>query len=248
MSGEIPEVGPPDEAARSCFGDRLPLAEAYARALADGGITRGLIGPREVPRLWQRHLVNCAVVESLIPHGAVVVDVGSGAGLPGIPLAIARPDLEVILLEPLLRRTTWLEETVSALGLDGVTVRRGRAEESAGTVRGQVVTARAVADLGRLAAWCAPLLDAGGSLMALKGDTAEAELAEHESEMGRLGYTTTEVVRVGGEVINPPTTVVRAHFGGAPEGPADRAGVRRRARSARPGGRARAPRRGDSAR
>ncbi|MER2093793.1 MAG: 16S rRNA (guanine(527)-N(7))-methyltransferase RsmG, partial [Saccharopolyspora rectivirgula] len=141
------------------FGDRLELAEKFAELLREHGIQRGLIGPREVDRLWERHLLNSAVVAELLPPNSRVVDVGSGAGLPGIPLAIVRPDIEMVLLEPMARRVAWLEEAVTELGLD-VEVVRGRAEE--GPVRDElagqdVVTARAVAPMERLAKWCLPL-------------------------------------------------------------------------------------------
>ncbi len=138
--------------------------------LATHGVERGLLGPREVPRLWERHLLNCAVLEPLIPADAAgLCDVGSGAGLPGLVLAALRPDLAVTVLEPLLRRTTFLTEAVDALGLTRVEVLRGRAEDWAGRRTWPVVTARAVAPLDRLAGWCLPLLTPGGLLLALKG-------------------------------------------------------------------------------
>lgn len=143
----------PSDAARELFGGTLPVAQRYAELLADVGVTRGLIGPREVSRLWERHLMNCAVVEELIPKGADVIDLGSGAGLPGIVLAILRPDLSVTLLEPLLRRTVFLNECVELLQLDNVTVYRGRAEEVHNKLRADVVTARAVAPLPKLIGW-----------------------------------------------------------------------------------------------
>jgi 16S rRNA (guanine527-N7)-methyltransferase len=166
--------------AGSIFGPAVDAAAEYARLLATEGTVRGLIGPREVPRLWERHLLNSAAIASLVPVGARVVDVGSGAGLPGIPLALARPDLTVTLLEPLARRVAFLTECVHRLGLERVTVVRGRAEE--GPIRRQlggadVVTARAVAPLEKLAGWCLPLLRPGGLLLAMKGSTAAAELA-----------------------------------------------------------------------
>src|SRR5918993_2701250 len=167
-------------AAGQVFGAGLAGAVAYAELLATDGTVRGLIGPREVPRLWDRHLLNSAVIGELVPTGARVVDVGSGAGLPGIPLALARPDIEVVLLEPLARRAVFLTECVRRLALPKVAVVRGRAEE--GDVRrrlggADVVTARAVAPLERLAGWCLPLLRPGGRLLALKGESAAEELA-----------------------------------------------------------------------
>ncbi|RZU51014.1 16S rRNA m(7)G-527 methyltransferase [Krasilnikovia cinnamomea] len=199
------------EAARRVFGDRLPLATAYARLLVTDGVIRGLIGPREAPRIWERHLINCAVLADLIPKGAYVVDVGSGAGLPGIVLAVARPDLTVKLVEPLARRTAFLTEAVTTLGLDAtVTVVRGRAEEVASgpPVAADVVTARAVAPLDRLAGWCLPLTAVGGRLLALKGASATEEVAEHREAINRLGGSEPVIRSCGAGVIDPPSTVV----------------------------------------
>jgi 16S rRNA (guanine527-N7)-methyltransferase len=186
------------------FGPAVDAAIEYARLLATEGTVRGLIGPREVPRLWDRHLLNSAAIASLVPAGARVVDVGSGAGLPGIPLALARPDLTVTLLEPLARRVAFLTECVDRLGLERVTVVRGRVEE--GPIRRElggvdVVTARAVASLDRLAGWCLPLLRAGGLLLAMKGSTAAEELAA----TGALpGAADARVTQAG----DPPATVI----------------------------------------
>ena len=199
------------EAARAAFGDRLPLAAAYADLLVTDGVVRGLIGPREAPRIWDRHLINCAVVSEMIPIGASVVDVGSGAGLPGIVLGVARPDLTIILVEPLARRTAFLSEAVTALGLDAtVTVVRGRAEDLAGgpPVAADVVTARAVAPLDRLAGWCLPLATVGGRLLALKGASAADEVAEHRAAIARLGGSEPVITLCGEGLIEPPTTVV----------------------------------------
>ncbi|WP_242908644.1 16S rRNA (guanine(527)-N(7))-methyltransferase RsmG [Actinomadura terrae] len=195
--------------AREVFGDALPVAERYAAFLADAGVERGLIGPREVDRLWERHLINCAVVAEAIPDGAQVVDVGSGAGLPGIVLAIVRPDLRVTLLEPLLRRTNFLNECVELLGLPNVEVRRARAEEVAKEFSVDVATARAVAPLDRLAKWALPLLRPGGELLALKGERAAAELEEARPVLKRFGVQTTELLQVGRGMVDPPTTLVR---------------------------------------
>ncbi|MGH8868695.1 MAG: 16S rRNA (guanine(527)-N(7))-methyltransferase RsmG [Actinomycetes bacterium] len=185
--------------------------------LAGPAVERGLVGPREVSRLWERHILNCAVVTELIPPGASVVDVGSGAGLPGIVMALTRSDLRVTLLEPLLRRTTFLEESVEALRLgDRVTVIRGRAEEVAGTVSGEVVTARAVAPLEKLAWWCLPLVTPGGQLLAIKGSSAAEEVASSKAAIRRLGGGPAEVLRVGAEVSESPATVVRIRVVGPP--------------------------------
>ena len=140
----------------------MPLAEQFASILADTGVSHGLIGPREVPRLWERHLLNCAVIADAFPGEARVIDVGSGAGLPGVVVAIVRPDLEVHLVEPMLRRTQWLEGVVADLGLASVTAHRGRAEEFVGVLAAPYVTARAVARLDKLARWCVPLLEPQG--------------------------------------------------------------------------------------
>ena len=190
--------------AGSVFGPAVDAAAEYARLLATEGTVRGMIGPREVPRLWERHLLNSAAIASLVPVGARVVDVGSGAGLPGIPLALARPDLTVTLLEPLARRVAFLTECVHRLRLERVTVVRGRAEE--GPIRRQlggadVVTARAVAPLDKLAGWCLPLLRPGGLLLAMKGSTAAAELAA----TGPLPGAADALVTQAGD---PPATVI----------------------------------------
>jgi len=204
---------PPPEAT-GVFADRLPLAVRYAHLLAGAGIERGLLGPREVPRLWDRHLLNCAVVADLVPDGSHVVDVGSGAGLPGLPLAIRRPDLEVTLLEPLLRRATFLTESVEALGLGArVEVVRGRAEELHGRRVFDVVTSRAVAPLQRLLPWSLPLAREGGLVLALKGSTAEEELADAAGALLRWGGHEAEVVHIGSSFLTFPTTVVRVEAG-----------------------------------
>lgn len=199
------------EAAEAVFGDRLSLAGRYASLLVTDGVVRGLIGPREAPRVWERHLINCAVMAEMIPIGASVTDVGSGAGLPGIVLAVARPDLTITLVEPLARRTAFLSEAVTALGLDPtVTVVRGRAEDVAGgpPAAADVVTARAVAPLDRLAGWCLPLTAAGGRLLALKGASAADEVTEHRAAIARLGGSDPVVRLCGAGLIDPPTTVV----------------------------------------
>lgn len=168
------------------FGERLGLVERYVDLLAGRGIEWGLVGPREVDRLWDRHVLNCVAPAALIATGSSVVDVGSGAGLPGIPLAILRPDLRVTLLEPLLRRATFLTDAVEELGLTGrVRVVRARAEDH--RERYDVATARAVAPLDRLVGWCVPLLLPGGVLLALKGRTACDEVARTRGELRRAG-------------------------------------------------------------
>lgn len=210
----------PPRPAAEIFGDRLPLAQRYAEILADSGVSHGLIGPREAVRLWERHLINCAIVESVLPHRTRLVDVGSGAGLPGLVLAIARPDIEVLLMEPMLRRTRWLDETIADLGLGNVTVRRGRAQEFHGRLITPVVTARAVARLSELAAWCLPLLGPGGRLLALKGRSAEQELAEDLPALRRLGVESAGVRVLGESVVATPTRVIELTVAPASSGSA----------------------------
>ncbi|NBE51753.1 16S rRNA (guanine(527)-N(7))-methyltransferase RsmG [Streptomyces boluensis] len=216
---EAAELPPAPEQAREVFGERFTDAVRYAELLADAGVRRGLIGPREVPRLWERHLLNCAVLSEVVPEGVTVCDVGSGAGLPGIPLALVRPDLKITLLEPLLRRTNFLTEVVELLGLDHVTVMRGRAEEVMGKFQPvHVVTARAVAPLDRLAAWGVPLLRPYGEMLALKGDTAEEEVKAARAALSKLGAVKTSVLHVGEGVVDPLSTVVRVEVGESPGG------------------------------
>lgn len=202
------DAPPPTESAHQFFGERLRHAEVFAAALADTGVSHGLIGPREVPILWGRHILNCAVIEDAFPDGARLIDVGSGAGLPGIALAIARPDLQVQLVEPMQRRTDWLTTTVTELGLDNVTVHRGRAEDFHGQLTAPYVTARAVARLDKLARWCFPLIERGGQFVALKGRSAEDELAETTKALRKLGLVEAEVTAHGGDVLETPTLTV----------------------------------------
>jgi len=195
--------------------------EGYATILATTGVDHGLIGPREVPRLWSRHLLNSAVVvdpaAGLVAPGSRVADVGSGAGLPGLVWALARPDLSVTLIEPLLRRANFLQESVEYLGLaDRVVVLRGRGEEVK-AVWGSfdVVTARAVAPLGKLLGWTVPLLSTGGRLLALKGQQAADEITSAAAEILHFGLRDVEVIQIGAPWVDPPTTVVSAWLGAA---------------------------------
>ncbi|MBX7552717.1 16S rRNA (guanine(527)-N(7))-methyltransferase RsmG [Streptomyces sp. NPDC004232] len=216
---EAAELPPAPEQAREVFGDRFADAVRYAELLAEAGVQRGLIGPREVPRLWERHILNCAVLSEAVPEGVTVCDVGSGAGLPGIPLALVREDLNITLLEPLLRRTNFLTEVVELLGLDHVTVVRGRAEEVLGKLSPvHVVTARAVAPLDRLATWGIPLLRPYGEMLALKGDTAEEELKASATALSKLGAVETSILHVGEGIVDPMSTVVRVEVGESPGG------------------------------
>ena len=188
------------------------MAEAYAELLVGPGVERGLLGPREIERIWDRHILNSAAIAELIEPGSRVIDIGSGAGLPGVPLAIARPDLKVTLVEPMLRRTDFLEEVVAILGVP-IVVMRGRAEDAGTRTRlagADVVVSRAVADLGKLTRWGMPLLRPGGRMLSMKGDRAADEIAERASEMAALGATGIEVVRCGVGLLSPPATVVMA--------------------------------------
>lgn len=204
------EITAPElKAAESIFGDRLELAKRYVEHLATSGTERGLIGPREVPRLWSRHVLNCAVIESQIAHGSDVADVGSGAGLPGLCLAIARPDLELTLIEPLERRVIWLQEVVDDLGLENVTIMRTRAELAVGLVNADVVTARAVSALSNLAGLTIPLLAGKGEVVAIKGRSAGEEIEKAAKVIRKLGGIQTSVVVVGEDLLEEPTTVVR---------------------------------------
>ena len=208
------------------FGERVALLERYVDLLAGEGVRRGLLGPRELPRLWSRHVLNCVVVADLLPVGAAVGDLGSGAGLPGIVLALARPDLHVTLIEPLLRRTVFLTEVLDSLGLSRVVVTRARAEDVAGQVRFDVVTAHAVAPLARLVPWALPLLPPGGELLALKGRSAEAELTEALPAVRAAGAVSWRVEEVGQGVVDPPTAVVRVRAGQVPRNGGMRRGPR----------------------
>ncbi|SDS72872.1 16S rRNA (guanine(527)-N(7))-methyltransferase RsmG [Microlunatus soli] len=191
---------------RKVFDDFEAISQ-YVDILRDRGIAWGLIGPREADRLWDRHVLNSVAMTDLIAAGSTVIDVGSGAGLPGIPLAIRRPDLQVTLLEPLLRRYNFLVGAVDELGLgDRVTVTRARAEDHDG--RYDVVTARAVAPLPRLLTWCLPLLRPDGELLALKGSTAESEIDQSATVLAK-SRRTAEVVVVRAHPEAEPTQVVR---------------------------------------
>jgi 16S rRNA (guanine527-N7)-methyltransferase len=189
--------------------DVVNSLERYVDILRGAGVQRGLLGPREAVRLWSRHVLNCAALAPLLRPGASVADVGSGAGLPGVVLAILRPDVSFTLIEPLLRRATFLTEVIDALGISANTsVTRERAEDHSGPTF-DVVVARAVAPLDKLAAWSMPLLRSGGTLLAVKGQQAEVEVSEHRARLSRLGARHIEVMELGAEVLAPPTTVVR---------------------------------------
>jgi 16S rRNA (guanine527-N7)-methyltransferase len=199
--------------AEHIFGSAMAAVEHYACLLSGPAVTRGLIGPREVPRLWERHLLNSAAVAELIPRPCSLIDLGSGAGLPGIVLALMLPDVTVTLLEPMLRRVTFLEECVRALGLGNAQVCRGRAEDLAGRLSADVVTARAVAPLDRLAPLAVALVRPGGIVLAIKGANARREVTAARHALGRLGVRSVDVVRAGGGKVDPAATVVRLTAG-----------------------------------
>jgi 16S rRNA (guanine527-N7)-methyltransferase len=206
VSRETPSA---PEVAQRVFSDALPVAEAYAELLATDATLRGLIGPREVPRLWERHLLNCALVTDLVPDGATVCDIGSGAGLPGIVMAIRRPDLHITLVEPLLRRTTFLDETVARLGLGNVSVHRGRATDLHGQHLFDVVTSRAVAPMAQLSEWSLPLIGSGGLFLAMKGSSVQAELDSATKVITAHRGEVLGIAELGGDFLDPPVRVVR---------------------------------------
>lgn len=209
VSDATPAPSAPDVARRVFPSGRLGLAERYAGWLADAGVVRGLIGPREVPRLWERHLLNCAVLQDLIPAGVTVADVGTGAGLPGVVLAIARPDLQVTLIEPLLRRTNFLQEVVGDLGLANVEVIRGRADALHGERGFDVVTSRAVAPLERLVEWSMPLVVPAGALVAMKGSSVQSEIDDAAETLARWRCAAPTVHVLGEGIASSTTTAVR---------------------------------------
>ncbi|MGH3444427.1 MAG: 16S rRNA (guanine(527)-N(7))-methyltransferase RsmG [Nocardioidaceae bacterium] len=191
------------------FAASLSHIEAYAALLCDDGVTRGLIGPREVPRIWERHLLNCGLLSEAIPQGAEICDVGSGAGLPGLVLALLRPDLRVSLVEPLQRRATFLSEACERLHASNVEVIRARAEDLHGERDFEVVTARAVAPLARLVGWAVPLVRPTGVLLAMKGARAAEEVSDARRALRKLRAGQVSVATYGTGIIDPPTTVVR---------------------------------------
>jgi 16S rRNA (guanine527-N7)-methyltransferase len=203
------KVPPPPAAAADVFGTTLPLAERYVRMLAGPGVSRGLLGPREVPRLWSRHILNCAAVADLVPRPATLIDLGSGAGLPGIVLALLLPDVQVTLLERMERRAIFLDECIQELGLGNAQVCRATAEELAGKRAADVVTARAVAPLDRLAGLAAGLVRRGGLILAIKGATAAEEVARARPVLRRLGMRDVAVIRAGDGKVDRAATVVR---------------------------------------
>ena len=187
----------PPPGADAVFGEALPQALSYAAMLAGPGVERGIVGPAEAERIWDRHLLNCAAIARLVPARGWIVDVGSGAGLPGIVLAMLLPAARLTLVEPLARRSTFLSECVADLGLTNAEVTRARAEDLAVKLSADVVTARAVAPLEKLAGLCVGLVRPGGRVLAIKGAAAEAELARARPALARLGITDARVTEVG---------------------------------------------------
>lgn len=201
------------DATEVLYGGQVDVVERFVEHLVTTGIEWGLLGPREVPRMWDRHVLNCAVVQELLPKGALVADVGSGAGLPGIALAIARPDVQFILIEPLERRVDWLNMVIEDLNLENVDVIRGRSEQVFDTVDVDIVTARAVSAMKSLIPITVPLLHGQGELLAIKGRSAATELEKAEKVLRKFKTKSSEVLTVGDELLEVPTTVARLTYG-----------------------------------
>ena len=200
-----PELEPVQAAA--VFGDRIDLARGYAAALVRDSDLLGLLGPREMPRLWSRHILNSAVVAELVTPGKTVCDIGSGAGLPGIPMAIVLPDTRFTLIEPMERRSDWLSSVVEELGLKNVEVLRARAEEVGEAF--DIATARAVSALPKLLRLCVPLVRHGGEILALKGSKAADEIEDAKRIQKKMGISSFEIVHAGAGLLTEPTLVVR---------------------------------------
>jgi 16S rRNA (guanine527-N7)-methyltransferase len=195
-------------AAVAIFGDQIDQARSFAQTLANDSDELGLLGPRELDKLWSRHILNSAVVAELVRPGDKVADVGSGAGLPGIPMAIASPDAQFVLIEPMERRSSWMLEVVEDLGLENVRVLRSRAEDVS-EQDFDIVTARAVAALDKLLKMCLPLLKPGGALIALKGSKAAEEIANSKKLEKKLGISSFEILVCGEKFLPEPTSVVK---------------------------------------
>jgi 16S rRNA (guanine527-N7)-methyltransferase len=195
-------------AAVAIFGDQIDQARSFAQTLANDSDELGLLGPRELDKLWSRHILNSAVVAELVRPGDKVADVGSGAGLPGIPMAIASPDAQFVLIEPMERRSSWMLEVVEDLGLENVRVLRSRAEDVS-EQDFDIVTARAVAALDKLLKMCVPLLKPGGALIALKGSKAAEEITNSKKLEKKLGISSFEILVCGEKFLPEPTSVVK---------------------------------------
>ena len=206
---ELVELEKEPAAAAELFGSQLDLIRAFTGNLADQGEILGLIGPLEPPRLWSRHILNCAIVAPLLRPG-LVGDVGSGAGLPGLVLAIARPDVNFVLIEPMERRVAWLNDQVAVLGLKNVAVLRARAEDARLEHPLDQVTARAVSAFGKLIPLTAPLLRSGGELILMKGEGAQREIEAAAKPIRKHGLRDVEVITLGAGVLPEVTRVIRA--------------------------------------
>lgn len=205
---DLPEIEVPPAGTEAYFGAAFPLAQRYAQHLATTGIEWGLIGPREVDRLWSRHILNCAVVSELIEDGDVVGDVGSGAGLPGIPIALLRPEAKVVLIEPMERRVEWLSMVVDDLGLRNVRIVRARVEELVDEEMFTVVTARAVKAMTTLIEWTHEVISPGGRVLALKGASVESELVKAKKLIKRCRLSQPRIHVVDGGILEVPSRVV----------------------------------------
>jgi 16S rRNA (guanine527-N7)-methyltransferase len=204
------------DTAEAIFGSQIGLARQYAQKLANDSDELGLLGPRELDKIWSRHILNSAVVAELVRPGELVADVGSGAGLPGIPMAIAAPDTDFVLIEPMDRRASWLQEVVDELGLENVEVVRARAEEVEAK-QFDVVTARAVAALDKLLRLCVPLLRPAGRVIALKGFKAPEEILEAKKLQKKLKIESFEIVVCGEKFLAEPTSVVETRLDSSQE-------------------------------
>ena len=207
-------VGAPPAAAEKVFGPALDEAIRYAELLATAGVERGLIGPRETERLWERHLLNCAVLAEAVPPDMTVVDVGSGAGLPGVPLALARPDLRVVFVEPMERRCVFLQEAIDSVGgAARMSVLRGRAPDvglGKDGLRWDVAVARAVAPLERLGGMLLPLVRPRGVMLAMRGSRVDEEVAEAQDGLSSQGWRDVRVLTCGRDQLTEPTRLVSA--------------------------------------
>lgn len=207
--GPAAAIPPPPPVAGELFGRAAPAAQRYVELLAGAGVERGLLGPREVPRLWTRHVLNCAAVASLVPSPGTLIDVGSGAGLPGVVLALLLPEVTVTLLERMGRRAAFLRECVAELGLANASVLQAQASEVTGKIMADVVTARAVAPLAELAPLALGLVRPGGLVLAIKGTSAAAELAAARPVLRRLRVRDVSIVGAGDDRVGLAATVVR---------------------------------------